>query len=86
MNFNWWDEDRTVVGNIAIILLTLILTLGIAFGIMCLKSWLIMLLWNSVVVAIFETSVITFWQTFCLYLIICLVFKTNCNIKKNEED
>lgn len=88
MKFNW-DEDRTTGENIAIALVTIILTLGIAFGLMCLTSWLLMLLWNSVVVAVFGASTITFWQTFGLYLIIWLVFKgigKLIPVKKDEED
>jgi hypothetical protein len=56
---------------------------------MCLTSWLLMLLWNSVVVAVFGANTITFWQTFGLYFIVWLVFKGIGKLiptKKDEED
>lgn len=68
-----WNEDYSVWQNILIITITLIFALTIAFGVMCLNSWLIMLLWNAVLTSVFGWTTITFWQTFGIYLIIWLL-------------
>lgn len=68
-----WNEDYSVWQNILIITITPIFALAIAFGVMCLNSWLIMLLWNAVLTSVFGWTTITFWQTFGIYLIIWLL-------------
>lgn len=75
------DKFRNVLDNhstgmaILIIVLTFLLILGIAFGGMCFEAWLVMLLWNGVVCAIF-TSVnsIGFWTAFGLLILCHILF------------
>lgn len=52
-----------------------ILVLALAFGLFCLNAWLVMLLWNAVVCAIWVAApAITFWQSFGLILMVRLAF------------
>jgi hypothetical protein len=66
-----WNYDQPAWINIVGILLAVIIALGFCFGVMCLSGWLIMLLWNATLPAIFSgVSAITFWQAFCLDLLL----------------
>lgn len=59
----------------AVYVLACILVLALAFGLFCLNAWLVMLLWNAVVCAIWVAlPFITFWQSFGLVLIVRLIF------------
>ena len=72
---SFWSYDRPVWQNILAVILGLAVVLGIAFGIMCLSAWLIMLLWNAILPAIIGgVSIITFWQAFGLDLLVSLLF------------
>ena len=72
MNFSW-NRDLSVWLNILGIAVHIIAFLALTFGLMCLNSWLIMLLWNAVLTAVFGLITITFWQTFGIILIIWLL-------------
>ena len=87
MNFSW-NEDYSVWQNILIITIGIIIALAITFGGMCFNSWLIMLLWNAVLTSVFGLTTITFWQTFGIYLIICLLcggISKIIKIKRNDD-
>ena len=63
--------------NIWAIIGIIILVLAIAFGLMCLEAWIIMLLWNAIVTKIIVgVWALTFWQTFGLVILIDLLFGT----------
>jgi hypothetical protein len=88
MKFDW-DHSHSWWVNILAIIIAIVFTLGVAFGFMCLNSWLIMLLWNAILPALFGFSTITFWQTLGLYLILWLlkggISKIATNISKNDD-
>ena len=44
--------------------------LGVYFGLLCLKAWLVMLLWNWVAVSLWGVPVLTFWLSVGL---VCLL-------------
>lgn len=70
-----WNYDRPAWVNIVGILLGVVIVLGIAFGLMCLSAWLIMLLWNVTLPTLFSgVSAITFWQAFSIDLLVSLLF------------
>lgn len=53
----------------------IIIVLGIIFGVLCFESWLIMLLWNATLPAVFSGVVaIGFWQSVCINLLVILLF------------
>ena len=53
----------------------IIIALGVIFGVLCLESWLIMLLWNATLPAVFSgVTAIGFWQSVCINLLGILLF------------
>ena len=67
-------------------ILTIILGLGIYFGLVCLNSWLIMLLWNLAVVdAIKVCAPIGFWEAMCLHLLLFSLELTKQGYKGKDE-
>jgi hypothetical protein len=69
-----WDYDTSVWANILGWLVGILIVLGLAFGLMCLSGWLIMLVWNATLPAIFGFTTLTFWQAFGLHLLVWLLF------------
>lgn len=67
-----WNDDMSVGQNIFGWLVGIVIVLGFAFGFMCLNSWLIMLVWNVTLPAIFGFTMLTFWQAFGLNLLVWL--------------
>jgi hypothetical protein len=56
-------------------LIGIIIALGFIFGVLCLESWLIMLLWNATLpVVLSGVAVIGFWQSVCINLLVILLF------------
>lgn len=88
MKFDW-DYSRNWWVNILAVIIGIVFVLGMTFGLMCLNSWLIMLLWNAILPVLFGFSTITFWQTFGLYLILWLlkggVSKTLVKITETDD-
>lgn len=84
---NWLEDvidDHGVAMGCFLIILIVVLALGIAFGGLCLEAWLVMLLWNSVVVDLFAVSTLGFWQAFGILLLCHFLFggaKTVCHHK-----
>ena len=55
--------------------IAIIIALGIIFGVLCLESWLIMLLWNATLPVVFcGVTAISFWQSVCINLLVILLF------------
>lgn len=57
-------------------LFVIALGLGFGFGFLCLKAWLVMLLWNWVMVGLFSLPVLGFWYAVGISLLISLLFKS----------
>jgi hypothetical protein len=56
-------------------LIGIIIALGFIFGVLCLESWLIMLLWNATLPAVLSgVTAIGFWQSVCINLLVILLF------------
>ena len=66
---NDWIDDLGCGGAILVLLGVLLL----AFAIMCFESWLLMLLWNWLLVELFGLAVINFWQGVGLILLLNLI-------------
>lgn len=72
-SFNYRDTSlgATILGWI----IGIIIALGIIFGVLCLESWLIMLLWNATLPVVFcGVTAIGFWQSVCINLLVILLF------------
>lgn len=64
-----------IVGWLIAIIIAIIIALGIIFGVLCLESWLIMLLWNATLpVVLSGVTAIGFWQAVCINLLVILLF------------
>ena len=77
---NDWVDDLGCGGAILALLGILLL----AFAIMCFEGWILMLLWNWLLVSLFGISTIGFWQGVGLILLLNLIggfFKTT--VRKN---
>ena len=81
----WEDADSAVVAIIVILGVT-ILALGIAFGMFCLKAWVVMLLWNWAIVSLFNAPVLSFWVSFGVCLLASILLKTTVTIGKGREE
>ena len=57
-------------------LFVIALGLGLGFGFLCLKGWLVMLLWNWVMVSVFSLPAISFWIAVGITLLTSLLFKS----------
>lgn len=72
---NDWIDDLGCGGAILLLLGILLL----AFALCCFEGWLLMLLWNWLLVELFSLSAIGFWQGVGLVLLLNLIggfFKT----------
>ena len=70
-----WDDDTSLLTVILGWIIAIILILGVAFGLLCLESWLVMLLWNATLPAIFSgVTAIGFWQSVCINTLVTLIF------------
>ena len=49
--------------------------LGVAFGLLCLQAWMVMNLWNWIMVSLFNLPVLTFWLSFGLMWLFQLLTK-----------
>lgn len=62
-----------------------VLALLVAFGVLCLEAWFVMLLWNWVVVGIFGASAISFWLSFGLCLLVSILFGSKHSFSKRRD-
>lgn len=77
---NDWVDDLGCGGAVLVLLGVLLL----AFAIMCFEGWILMLLWNWLLVSLFGISTIGFWQGVGLILLLNLIgsfFKTTVSKK-----
>ncbi len=69
-----WDNYEGFFAVLAVIAF-IIGFIGMAFGLWCLQAWLVMLLWNWVIVSLFGAPVLTFWLSFGLVWLFHLLTK-----------
>lgn len=75
MKRTWSNYDTPLWATIVGWLIAVIIALGVIFGVLCLESWLIMLLWNATLPVVFGgVAVIGFWQSVCINLLVILLF------------
>lgn len=80
-----FDSITSTVGAIIVLVLIFALIFGIAFGILCFEGWLLMLLWNAVIPAIFVGApTLSFWLAVGLILICNILFKTVVRNKSSD--
>jgi hypothetical protein len=63
--FSIWKDTFNKCGGGSVgclgVIICLVLTGGICFGIFCLEGWLLMLLWNWLAVELFSAPVLGYW-------------------------
>lgn len=59
---------------------------ALLFAIMCLQAWLVMLLWNWIMVALFGVPALNLWTAFGLRLLCSLLFNSAVTFSTNSED
>ena len=75
MKRTWSNYDTPLWATIVGWLIAIIIALGVIFGVLCLESWLIMLLWNATLPVVFSgVTAIGFWQSVCINLLVGLLF------------
>lgn len=72
--------------SILLIVSATLLGLGIVFGFICLKAWIIMLLWNWIAVGLFNAPVLNIWLAFGLSLLCNMLFKGSSSSKEDKEN
>ena len=79
-----WDGYPTDLAVLAIIAVV-IFAIAWTFGLMCLQSWIVMLLWNWVAVGLFGAPALSFWVAFGLRWLCSLLFKSKLTVNKESE-
>ena len=79
-----WDSYPTGLAILAIIAVV-IFAIAWTFGLMCLQSWIVMLLWNWVAVGLFGAPALSFWVAFGLRWLCSLLFKSKLTVNKESE-
>ena len=79
-----WDGYPTGLAILAIIAVV-ICAIAWTFGLMCLWSLIVMLLWNWVAVGLFDAPVLSFWMAFGLRWLCSLLFKSKLTVSKESE-
>ena len=79
-----WEDYPTGLAIFAIIAVV-IFAIAWTFGLMCLQSWIVMLLWNWVVVGLFGAPALSFWVAFGLRWLCSLLFKSKLTVNKESE-
>lgn len=83
--FNNYDFKDTTLG-IGIIILVVILGLGLAFGLICFEGWLVMLLWNAILVPLFGIGALKFWWAVGLMFLCNILFGKVVRIGGNKNN
>ena len=79
-----WEDypaGLAILATIAVVIFAIAWT----FGLMCLQSWIVMLLWNWVAVGLFGAPVLSFWVAFGLRWLCSLLFKSKLTVNKESE-
>lgn len=77
-------EDNFALGCLVGVLIIL-LALGIAFGVLCFEGWILMLLWNAILVPLFGFGILKFWWAVGIILICNILFKGATTVTKKGE-
>ena len=77
-------EDNFALGCLVGVLIIL-LALGIVFGMLCFEGWILMLLWNAILVPLFGFGVLKFWWAVGIILICNILFKGATTVTKKGE-
>ena len=72
--------------SILMIIFATLLGLGIVFGCLCLRAWILMLLWNWIAVSLFNAPALNIWLALGLSLLCSMLFKSFSSGKENEEN
>ena len=78
-------EDYTAGLAILATIAVMIFAIAWTFGLMCLQSWIVMLLWNWVAVGLFGAPALSFWVAFGLRWLCSLLFKSKLTVNKESE-
>ena len=83
---DWLDDifDQSVVLGCFVAILVVVLAIGIAFGVLCFEGWILMLLWNAVLVPLFGFGALKFWWAVGILLICNILFKGATTITKSK--
>ena len=52
-----------------------ILCLGLVFGALCFEGWIVMLLWNAIIINLIPIGALTFWKAVGLLVLCNILFK-----------
>lgn len=81
---DFFDEHETGVA-IALSILLIILSLGIAFGITCFWGWVFMLVWNNLLPLLWaEAPIIGFWLAVGIVFVVRLLFKSTVTVNNKN--
>lgn len=76
--------DKGMGWGFLVTILLIVLVLALAFGALCLEGWLVMLLWNAVVVSVFGAPALSFWLSVGILLLCNLLFKAVIRTKSSD--
>lgn len=80
----FFDEHETGVA-VALTILLVLLSLGLAFGIACLWGWVFMLVWNNLLPLLWaEAPTIGFWLSVGIVFVVRLLFKTTVTVNNKK--
>lgn len=68
--------DRGLGWGILVTILIIVLALALVFGFLCLEGWIVMLLWNAVIVSVFGAPTLSFWLSVGILLLCNILFKS----------
>ena len=87
MDFKDLFDDLPLWATVLVCIVIIVFALALAFGVLCLEGWLLMLLWNAVIPAIFiGAPTLHFWGAVGLILICNILFKSVHSISNNKKD
>jgi hypothetical protein len=69
---------------IFIVVIAFLLIGALAFGILCFEGWILMLLWNAILVPLFHFGALKFWWAVGIILICNILFKSASSASKGE--
>jgi hypothetical protein len=85
---NWLEDvfDTNIVLGCLAVILVVALALGIVFGVLCFQGWILMLLWNAILVPLFGFGALKFWWAIGIILISNILFKGASSVSKSKDE